>query len=59
MIWNFMLILMGLLGCITIVALLLILIGTFAMMGLEVLDLDSDVQEWAADKFENWRNRKK
>ena len=59
MIWNFMLILMGLLGCITIVALLLILIGTFAMMGLEVLDLGSDVQEWAADKFENWRNRKK
>lgn len=58
MIWSFMLNLMGLLGCVAVVVLLLILIGALAMMGLELLGLDRDVQQWAADKFKSWRNRK-
>ena len=59
MIWSFMLNLVGLLGCISVVVLLLILIGALAMMGLELLGLDyDDVPQWAADKFERWRNRK-
>ena len=58
MIWSFMLNLMGLLGCVAVVVLLLILIGALAMMGLELLGLDRDVQRWVADKFKNWRNRK-